>query len=83
MSSFYTLSAVDDTTPVEITGGRVGHFKVLAETQALRLGDASVTNITQMPIVGAVVFDLYVTSPDEIYVVTQTGVSDVVVFHNR
>lgn len=83
MAEFYVLSSVGTTTPVEITGGRVGHFKIYSTNQALRLGDATVTSSTQLSVTGAENFDLYVTSPDEIYAVTQTGTTDIRVLHNR
>lgn len=83
MAEFYSFNGIDDTTPVEITGGRVGSFKIYATNQNLRMGDNSVTNSTQLLVPGVTLVDLYVTSPDEIYVVTATGVSDLHVFHNR
>ncbi len=83
MAEVYTLASVDDTTPVEVTGGRVGSFKLFSTNQNLRMGDDTVTSSTQLPVPGVQLVDLYVTSPDEVYVVAVTGVTDVVVFHNR
>ncbi len=85
MAEVYTFTNVDDTTPVEVTGGRVGSFKLYATNQNLRVGDSAVTNSTGLTLVGGglTYHDFYVTSPDEIYVVGVTGVTDVVVFHNR
>lgn len=83
MAEVYTVH-VDSTTPVEITGGRVGHFRIHSPNQAYFLGGSSMSGpVYQVPPVpgaeagvvtngfndNATLIDLYVTSPDEIFAV--------------
>lgn len=96
MASVYTVS-LNNTTPVEITGGRVGHFMLQVESyhSVLYLGGSNLS-VSYSPTVvsnglspyegGSQLTELYVTSPDEIYalIATQSVGSDTLkVFHNR
>ena len=83
MAEVYVLSSVDNTTPVEVTGGRVGHFQLVSDNDDLRVGDNTVTSSTGFVIVQAKGFTMYVTSPDEIYIVSEGNTSNVTVYHNR
>ena len=81
MAEVYTV-VVDNSTPVEITGGRVGHFTIRGggEYGSLWIGGASlsvsypggvstvVDGIYSYPGVNSPV-SIYVTSPDEVYAV--------------
>lgn len=83
MAEVYTVSSVDDTTAQEITGGRVGWFKLKATSEDLRIGDSGVTNSTGFIIPLSAGFEFYVTSPDEIYVVSEGLTTNVLIYHNR
>lgn len=83
MAEVYTVSSVDNTTPQEITGGRVGSFKIKSSSDDLRVGNNAVTSSTGFVLLQAAVHEFYVTSPDEIYVVSEGVTTDVVVYHNR
>lgn len=96
MAEVYTVT-INNTTPVEITGGRVGHFMAVVESyhSALHIGGSNLAVSYSPDVVtnGFYVYkgsqeflDFYVTSPDEIYAVlkTQSVSSDVMtIFHNR
>lgn len=80
MAESYTV-ATNNATGVEITGGRVGSFK-LKGTDGLYIGASDVDSGDVL--IGSGVVDLYVTSPDEIYVVNAVDPSgSVKIFHNR
>jgi len=78
MAEVYTV-AIDNTTPVEITGGRVGSFELIATERQILLflgGPNMAVQYATNPHVtdglrfgqhGTVPVALYVTSPDEIY----------------
>ncbi len=96
MADFYTV-AVDNTTAVEITGGRVGHFVVTLQTvslASLRLGPSTLavsygpTVLTDgVQVTTGAPYSFYVTSPDSVYALFVQGgglVTDTLdVFHNR
>lgn len=82
MASFQTFASVS-STPVEITGGKVGSFKIRSATQPVRIGDDSITDSDGVFLPVADTHDLYVTSPDEVYVVSTGSATDVTVFHCR
>jgi hypothetical protein len=83
MAEVYILSSVDSTTPVELTGGRVGSFKIKSSSEDLRVGDVSVTSSTGFVLLFSSVHEFYVTSPDEIYLVSEGITTNVTVYHNR
>lgn len=109
MAEVYTVH-VDSTTPVEITGGRVGHFRIIGASAAFfggasmtgpeypdpmppGAGAGEVTNGLSFP--ASALFNMYVTSPDEIYAVYNIRQQyedpgpyvdhefDLTIFHNR
>mgnify|MGYP001579327612 CR=1 FL=1 len=96
MAAVYTVT-ISNTTPVEITGGRVGHFILQVESYhgSLYLGGPNLS-VSYSPTVVANGLsvsegssqwtELYVTSPDEIYalIATDSVSSDTMkIFHNR
>lgn len=83
MASVYTLSSVGGSTPVELTGGRVGNFKLFSNNRNLRIGASNVTSSTGVELTAGVTHTLAVTSPDEIYVISVDTSTDVTIFHNR
>lgn len=83
MAEVYVLSSVTNASPVELTGGRVGSFKMKSSGDDMHVGDNTVTNSTGALLVASLQHDFYVTSPDEIYIVSAGSTSNVTVFHNR
>lgn len=95
MAEVYTVT-ISNTTPVEITGGRVGHFVARVENYhgSLFVGGSDLS-VSYSPTVvsnglhpspGTQAFDFYVTSPDEVFAVLVTGSTSsdtMTVFHNR
>jgi hypothetical protein len=96
MAEVYTV-VVNNETPTEITGGRVGSFRLFAENyhQALFIGGSamaaqyvSAPHVTDgLRTIGTATIELYVTSPDEIFAVVDTDQEDftdtLTIFHNR
>lgn len=84
MSEYYTV-AVNSSTPVEITGGRVGNF-VFGCTENFYLGELDVTSSNGVAHDGGLpkVHKLYVTSPDEVYlIISGDPTGTLKVFHCR
>lgn len=68
MAETYTVG-IDNVTPVEITGGRVGNF-YLSPVPGLKLGDNTITTSVGGQVMNtAVVYHFAVTSPDEAYAI--------------
>lgn len=80
MSETYTV-AVNSSTPVEILDGRVGHF-ILKCTAGYYIGASDVDSGDIF--LEASVQHIYVTSPDEVYVLLSGDPTGTLkVFHNR
>lgn len=80
MAEIYTVT-INNTSPTEITGGRVGHFKIPYQGSLWFGGGALAVTYGPLPLFTPTVtdgmsfgvnqgnqwYDFYVTSPDEIY----------------
>lgn len=84
MAETYTLN-VAATSRAEVTGGRVGTFTFQAVTGGTyHLGDSGVDNTNGIVVSNSVYHQLYVTSPDEVYLYNESlSAGTVRVFHNR
>lgn len=86
MAEVYTVT-VNKTTPVEVTGGRVGQFVFVRES--FFFGGITVANTGANGITygSSENISLYVTSPDEIYAILDVGAGPptklLTVYHNR
>ena len=61
----------------------MGSFKIKSDNDDLHVGSSGITSTTGLLLVQSVYHELYVTSPDEIWIVSAGNNSTVTVFHNR